>query len=330
MLGGTDFFGRETVKELFRLGHEVHIFTRGKVPAEDLPIASHIKGDRTLLGDLKQAATEAQPEILIDNLAYAKADVEKTLAAFPSISRYILTSTISVYRFRKNSLHTPWLEDSIEYDCSPPGEDPKNIHWEYARGKLEAEKCLISQGHIPWTIVRPTVVYGPNDSKARGFWYLSRLLDKKPLLLADGGTRSFRMVYSKDVATAFGLLITNPRAIGKAFNIAQSEIVTLKDFLLVSAQALGIAPQYVNLPYEALSEELAGPYGSMVNVIPSIDRATTDLGFHSTPFEQYVAETALWFRDHFLGDADALRSTRKQELEIAAVWAKTEKKKKTA
>ena len=251
ILGGTAFFGKETARIFSEAGRAVTLFTRGDRKPSDLPACAHITGDRNDDTDLQKAAG-TQWDLVIDNIAYNGDHVRKALAAFRNAGHYFLTSTVSVYRYSHPRMVQPLRKIPSALDSTPPAQDLKDIHWSYANGKWEAEKALRSQRAIEWTIFRPTVVHGPGDPLERGFWYIARMLKGGPLLLPNSGAASFVSLYSIDIARAY-LQASQAGAHGKTYNLAQSEIITLRDYVEESARALGIDPDLVNVPRDLLA-----------------------------------------------------------------------------
>lgn len=322
ILGGNRFIGRELVATFARAGHEVSIFNRSGNTSPDLPSHQVIRGDRHHPEDLKRAAQAGVWDIVIDNNAYQKEDVVQAIGTLKPKKRYFYTSTVSVYKYSPKAYRFPLTENSVEYSHRPKPEDSTNPHWIYARGKMEAEAAVVTQNEVPWTVIRPAAVYGEDDANRRGFWYLSRMLDGGPLLLADSGEHSFRLAYVKDVAQLYLQAAEKEAARNRIYNVAQNEIITLRNFLDESAKALDVTPHYVNIPFEFLGESLAGPLATMPNFIPDISRAKNDLGFHPTPFENWCGPVGIWFRDHGRADAASLLTTRAKELELASRWAR--------
>lgn len=319
ILGGTSFIGKEMVRAFFEAGHSVTIFTRGRKKPTDLPPHQKLTGDRNSLTDLMTVGKGKRWDVVIDNIGYQAEDLEKVITAFKTARHLIFNSTVSVYRYSKQAYPQPLIENSIDHNAHPAEENLENIHWKYARGKLDAEKVILEQCQIPWTIIRPPVVYGPDDVTQRGFWYLMRLLDGGPLLLANGGVNSFRLAYSKDVAQVFLRAALNPQAFGQTYYVAQREIVTLKDFIDESAQHIGVDPNYVSVPSEIIGE-LGGPHSSMVNIVVDIQKAERELGFKPTPFAQMIQETTEWFKAQWKGDREEILKTRPQELVLGQKW----------
>lgn len=319
ILGGTSFFGKEMVRSFFAAGHSVTVFSRGHVKPTDLPPHQHLIGDRNSLSDLMTVGKGKNWDVVIDNIGYTQEDAEKFIKAFKTAKHLIFDSTVSVYRYANLSYPQPLTEDCIDHHAHPSDEDLTDVHWKYARGKLDAERVIIEECGTPWTIIRPPVVYGPDDVTQRGFWYLARLLDGGPIILSNGGIQSFRLAYSKDVAQAFLRAALNPKAFNKAYFVGQKETITLKDFIDESAKHLGVKPVYVNLPAELVGE-LAGPHASMINMIVDISRAEKDLQFKPTSFPEFARETAIWFKEYWKGDKEQLLASRPKELVLAQKW----------
>jgi nucleoside-diphosphate-sugar epimerase len=320
MIGGTAFFGKDIVRCLHDAGHSVTIFTRGNVLPDELTRFPHMKGDRTDPAQLKKIREKDDWDVVIDNIAYDGATIKAALPIFEGVKQYIFTSTISVYRYIPARTTQPLVEDAVDFDYRPPAEDLSNIHWKYAHNKMAAERELVRQDRVPWTILRPPIVYGPSDFPDRGFWYLSRLMQGGPILLANNGASSFRLAFSMDVAEIYLALIERPIALGRIYNVAQKEIITLRDFIDESAHVLGVKPQYVPAPLEVLGE-LGGPFAHDRNWIPDIEAATRDLGFIPTPWPDIAEISANWFRDYVKEDPKVFE-TRAAELEFAAKWSK--------
>ena len=87
ILGGTTFFGKEIVRHFTEQGCEVATFTRGNVSPTDIHPKWRLNGQRQSLDDLNKAASFADWDVLIDNLAYSGSDVSLALKAFPLVKQ---------------------------------------------------------------------------------------------------------------------------------------------------------------------------------------------------------------------------------------------------
>lgn len=315
ILGGTAFFGRLIAEKFQAAGYDVTIFSRREAP----PQFKYIRGDRNDPSALEQLSKQKPWDIIIDNIAYNAIHVDSLLKYVKPKDRYFLTSTVSVYRYSPQGWRSPLKEDSVEYSFQPSNTDPDNIHWSYAFGKKEAEKTLTAIQDFPWTIFRPSVVYGPHDPLERGWWYLARLLDGNPIGLGDSGTYNFRIVYSEDLAQAFVDASRTSKTECCVYNLAQPEIITLREFIEQAARVLKLQPDFEAIPM-AFLEELAGPFHNLHNLIPDISSAQNDFAFKTTPWERFAQISALWFKDHWKGDRVKLLQTREQEVEFIKRW----------
>ena len=317
VLGGTAFFGREIVRLFHEAGHAVAVFTRGNIYPKDFPPVRRICGDRKNIRDLEKANQLASWDLVIDNIAYQGTDIKIALQAFPSIKHYILTSTISVYRYSRSQFGVPLDESNVDWTLAPPSENLTNIHWSYARGKLDAEQALRESTLTPWTIFRPTVVYGPNDVLERGFWYLGRMLKGGAILLAGDKQGAFRLAYSHDIATLYLTTALKQKGFSRIYNVAMEEKISLREFCIESAKVLNVRPTFYELKSNEVDEALLGPLANLSDVFPLIDRAKADLDYKATPWPSVARSTALWFCDHWKGDETKLYQTRAKELEVA-------------
>ncbi len=320
VLGGTTFFGADVVRQLLAVGHNVTIFTRGAQRPDFWDRVEHIVGDRQDYAAFRDRFASETFDAVIDNIAYTGEDVAVALDAFRGrMGRYILTSTGSVYRYAPPG--APLLEETVNHQLTPPGYDPSDGGWQYAAGKVAAEWTLM-QGDAPWTILRPPIVLGPFDPTLRGYYYFQRLMDGGPLLLSNGGVASFRLAYSEDLAHAYLLALDTPQAAGHAYNICQSEIVTLRQMLEVVAEALNTPLVTAEAPPKVLASRglSGGPYSHMVNFVPSIHRAQTELGYTTTPFRDWLTRTTLWYRNEYRGTASAEYDRRAEEVAFAEQW----------
>lgn len=294
LLGGTSFFGKSIARLLVERGYELTLFTRGQANRDGLPPHRHVPGDRKKREDVLAVGKLATWDLVIDNIAFDADEMKAAIEAFGGVGRYVFCSTVSVYRFTRERYPHPLKETYVDYDYRPESDTPGDIHWDYARRKMEAERLLVREGRMPWTIVRPPVVYGPEDPTARGFWYLARVMDGGPLLLPDGGLSTFRIIDADDCARAHVDAGECAGAVGQAYNVAQWETITLRQFVEESARTLGKKPDFLSVPGEFLGD-MAGPWAPMAPFVPDFSKATAAWGFQPTPWPKLAERAARWF-----------------------------------
>lgn len=86
----------------------------------------------------------------------------------------------------------------------------------YGRSKLAAERVLQDTVDLPWTIMRPPAVYGPND---RDFLTLFRQLQRPLHWRATPGWHALTLAHVTDVVGALLAVAHEPRALGVTFHI---------------------------------------------------------------------------------------------------------------
>ena len=122
----------------------------------------------------------------------------------------------------------------------------------YGHSKREAERLVAAHpGEIPWTIVRPSAVYGPRD---RDFLPVFRHAARGMALYP--GTRHawLSLVYVDDLARALVLAATSPQAVGGTYFVAGDERVP---WPAVYAAAGAAAGRRVRLELDAPAVALA-------------------------------------------------------------------------
>ncbi len=122
----------------------------------------------------------------------------------------------------------------------------------YGHSKREAERLVAAHpGGIPWTIVRPSAVYGPRDQDfLTVFRHAARGMAIYP------GTRDawLSLVYVDDLARALVLAATSPQAVGGTYFVAGDERVP---WPAVYAAAAAAAGRRVRVELDAPSVALA-------------------------------------------------------------------------
>jgi nucleoside-diphosphate-sugar epimerase len=164
------------------------------------------------------------------------------------------------------------------------------------------------------------MVVGPGDYTGRAQAYLERLVDGGPLILPDGGLNSWGFLWVADVAEVVAANLMNSNSFGRAYNLAQREVVSLRQFVEASAAALGLRPTLVSVPSEWLVRLNLGtsfsPYTHDHDIVLDTSAAQRDLLFEPTPFLAWSDQLAADFRAQWNGTPSHLYATRALELRL--------------
>ena len=337
IIGGTSFFGKDIVELALEAGHKVNICSRGNTRPDFWGRIHHIPVDRNDHQAFVSALADKHFDVVIDNIAYTGDDVESALEVFKGkVDRYLLTTSNVVY-MGSGPFNIPLSEDDVDLDAaialsSTNSTQPQLL--EYAKGKVAAEKTLLAQRELPFTILRPPNVQGPEEKTQRGQFYMQRLLDGNPLILTNGGSQPYQPVYRRDLARAFMLAMESTNAVNEVYNIAQSESIPLLHWVRLLAQYLGVPMNTIGIAGEELAKadfQYAEPFatGATATIRQNTAKARTQLGFEPTPITTWTARTVEWYKQTSHGHDSPGYTDRGKEVAFAnAVFSSKTKENK--
>jgi nucleoside-diphosphate-sugar epimerase len=247
--GGTEFISLHLVRALLRDGHQVTVLNRGRQPAR-LPA-----GVRTLVADRKDHAALRKVlggerfDGLVD-VTYAPTrgeDVEALLDAPAAVGHVLFVSTGRVY---DHARPIPFDEDT-----------PRNLYWgEYAKNKIAGEDVLLQRHRErgwPVTIVRPTHVYGPLNTRNNETFFFDRLVRGRPVLVPDDGGWLRQFGHVEDLADAMAAMLGAPAAFGRAYNVTGEEVISQVGFVELIADVVKRRLTLVHAPTPAGGKPVA-------------------------------------------------------------------------
>jgi 2'-hydroxyisoflavone reductase len=305
VIGGAGFVGVAACRELMRRG--VETIAAGRAPRPYGTFTSFLAFDRTDPRQLADALARSRPDVVLDLAAYQPGHVLAALEAF-SGERYVFVST-GVYP----DLHG---RPAREEDFVPLAGEIPTEPLPYLEGKRWCETVLARSSGVPWAVVRPPAVLGPEDHTLRIAAYLQRLEDGGPLLVPEESyEREAGLAWVRDVGHACALTCDLEREVAGAYNVSFAG-VTLYGLLEAAGRALGRPAVLVPVPYAELPDG-ASPYGPNPRRSAGYELARIRaLGFRPAALEDALADTLPWYlarRPSHPGYAG-----RARELELAA------------
>lgn len=336
--GATGFTGTVLTEKLVAAGLQVHAISRQSSNRErffGLNIHWHI-GDVFDEQVVSKACANIQyifhvaaafREAKIPDRGYHDVHVKSTQllaqAALKSenFKRFVHVSTMGVHGHIEN----------------PPGDEespfaPGDI---YQETKLEAERWLkefASREHFPFTIIRPTGIFGPGDRRLLKVFKMAT----RPIFPILGyGKCLYHLIHVDDLTNAMMLAATHPKALGEAFIIGNDTAISLLDIAQIVSKRLGNKTRIVRIPAGPffllgdLCELLCRPFG----IEPPIYRRrvaffTKDRSFNTKKMKQllefkpkYSNETGIlatteWYAEQGWIDSPLNRQTKNTMVDI--------------
>jgi len=122
----------------------------------------------------------------------------------------------------------------------------KNSNSKYAVSKAEGEAAVLAE--FPSAIiVRPSIVFGPEDQFFNRFAALARVSPVLPLV--GGGRTKFQPVFSGDVGEAVANAVTGSGKAGEVYELGGPQIVTFREILESTLQYSGRQKMLLPVPF---------------------------------------------------------------------------------
>ena len=130
----------------------------------------------------------------------------------------------------------------------------------YARSKAYAEDAVLDA--VPGAqIMRPSIVFGPEDDFFNRFAAMSRIAPALPLI--GGGTTRFQPVYVRDVGEAVACAVAGEARPGTTYELGGPRVLTFRECLEEMLEATYRTKPFVTIPWG-----LASLMGSVMEKLP--------------------------------------------------------------
>lgn len=120
-----------------------------------------------------------------------------------------------------------------------------NAKSQYHRTKWEAEE-LVRQSGIPYTILRPSLIYGPGDQFTIR---LSEIIKSSPVIPVIGSGRSkIQPIFIDDVTACIEKIVTSNAFLNEIYEIGGPEQLTYEEVARAIANAMGVSRPVLHMP----------------------------------------------------------------------------------
>jgi nucleoside-diphosphate-sugar epimerase len=298
VLGGTRFIGRATVEELAAAGHELLIVHRGQLEPDDLPQAPHLHCERAELVAQRSELQAFGADAVIDFFALTRSDAEGALEAIPNANRWIVISSMDVYRAFGSVLVDRETDPVPITEESPVRADRYPYRGKLAGredyDKLDVEDVYLPRGALS---VRLPMVYGERDYQRREEFILRRVrAGRKQIPFGTGSWLTCRG-YVRDIARAIRLALESPSVTG-VMNLCEDRSYTMRLWARMILEAAGSDAELVRVPDDTLPEDLQETGNLAQHVAASAHKARSVLGWTTSDPLQSLVTSVRWHLDH--------------------------------
>jgi NADH dehydrogenase len=232
VIGGSGFVGRHLCRQLAARGIRVVVPTRDRERAKPLillPTLSVVEADVHDPAGLARVVAGCDAVINLVGILHDGRGARSLRAAHVELARNVVEACRAggVMRLLQMSA----LGAAVDGPSA------------YLRSKGEAERIVRESG-LEWTIFRPSVIFGPEDSFLNLFARLARLL---PVLVLARPDARFQPVYAGDVAAAFVHALTDAATRGCSYDLCGPRRYTLRELVAWTACAIGCSRPIVGL-----------------------------------------------------------------------------------
>ena len=229
VFGGSGFIGRHLVRRLAQGGDRVRVAVRHPDSALFLktmgdvgqvtPVQANLRDDRSVAA----ACAGADAVVNLVGILYSRGKQSFQAVHHEGALRVAAAArTAGARRF---------------VQMSALGASPRSPA-EYARTKAMGEEA-VKNAFPGATIIRPSVVFGPEDGFFNRFAAMAALSPVLPVLGRPPGGPSFQPVYVGDVAAAIAKVLDDPATAGKTYELGGPARYTLAEIMALVLQWTG-------------------------------------------------------------------------------------------
>ncbi|MEA2103411.1 MAG: NAD(P)-dependent oxidoreductase [Candidatus Cloacimonadota bacterium] len=185
----------------------------------------------------------------------------------------------------------------------------------YGKSKLAAEKIIQKYAKIPWTIIRPVSVFGPNDTD---FFNYFKFVEKHIAPYPGLHAKCISLIFIEDLVELLIAAAESSEASKQIFNAGDGQIYSLDDFIDSVKNAVGKFALTIHIPFLLIRliaflnefKKCFSKTQATLNLqkvremkeqywLCSIEKAKTTLRFEPKySLDQAVKKTYLWYKEN--------------------------------
>jgi NADH dehydrogenase len=252
VFGGSGFVGRYVVRLLAKRGYRIRVAVRRPdlagflVPAGNLGQISLVQANLRYRNSVDRAVEGAQHVVNCVGLLS-----ESGRNTFDAVQDFGARAVAEAAR----------TADATLTHISAIGADANSAS-AYGRTKGRAEAAVLSIKPDA-VILRPSIVFGPEDGFFNKFADMSRFAPALPLI--GGGKTKFQPVYVEDVAEVAARAVDGKLLAGKIYELGGAEVLSFRECLEIVLDVVDRKRPLVSMPFG-----IASLIGSIASLVPII------------------------------------------------------------
>lgn len=251
VFGGTGFVGRHVVDALARRGFRVRVAVRK-------PAAAYYMQPLGNVGQIQMVQANVRHRWSVERAVQGADYVINLVGILSESGKQRFTSIHAIgAKYVAEACATAGLP---LLHMSALGADIKSGA-DYARTKGEAERQVLTIKPDA-IILRPSIIFGPEDQFFNKFASMSRFSPFMPLI--GGGQTRFQPVYVGDVAEVIARAVEGKLKTGKIYELGGAEVLSLRRCMEIALDVIGRKRVFINLPWF-----LARLQGKILGLLPN-------------------------------------------------------------
>jgi NADH dehydrogenase len=219
VFGGSGFLGRYVVRALADAGHRIRVGVRYPNLANYLPPMGHVGQIQIVRTNVRHGDQVALA------LRGAKAAINLVGVLYESGRQKFQSLHAEAAGTIATAARREGLQSLVHVSAIGASAQSQSL---YASSKSEGE-ARVREAFPAATILRPSIVFGPEDDFFNRFAALARLSPVLPLI--GGGHTRFQPVYVCDVAEAVLRCMSEPETLGRTYELGGPNIYTFKELM---------------------------------------------------------------------------------------------------
>jgi uncharacterized protein YbjT (DUF2867 family) len=274
--GASGLVGSHTCRELHRRGWTIRAIVRSPTKADERLAGIPVQ---TVLGDLRSSDAVRSAVHGVDAVVHLAAiAIEKRGESYEDVNAAATIAVVEAARAQgvRRFVH---MSQNGASSASP---------YRFLRSKGAAQDAVVASD-LEWTVLRPSVIFGPEDEFVT---VLARLVRLSPVVypLPGGGTARFQPVSVDDVARLIGVALERPDSVRQTYPVGGPAALTLRQMIERVLLAMHAQRVLIPVPVALLHPLIAAaqrvlprpPVTTSLLDLLSLDNTVADMGVWTT------------------------------------------------